>query len=99
MKNLEKQIVRKRTNKGIAGLIASGLLLAGTFGLVAVGINSVAPTISENVEQRKLKADYDIALENYSREMYVSGQTNVQKPVFASEEELFDFIKAYLPKQ
>jgi hypothetical protein len=85
----------KRKSRGIAGLIASGLLLAGTFGLVTYSISKVTPTISENVEQRKLKKDYDKALENYSREMYLSGQENAPAPTFSSDVELFNFIKAY----
>lgn len=81
-----------KKSSGIVGLIASGLLLAGTFGLATAFLP--AP-LNQQIEQNKLDEDYNTALMNYSREMYASGQTDVQKTVFASEQELYDFVKAY----
>lgn len=69
----------------------------------AIGLTSLVlnlqpkePEIQEQIEERKFREDYQIALENYSREAHKSGQNvKISELTFASNSDLFAFVKAY----
>ena len=88
---------KKAKRRIIQSVILGSALVAGVFGLTELVLNSQpkVPEISEQVADRKFKEDYNTALENYSREAYHSGQSNIPIPTFVPNSELFAFVKAY----